>query len=194
MFYERRLSKISNETDLIIIPSQIIKKDSIIVLFTIFSRYIWCSWCYGKMVSRPWKKSESAKCLINHRHILANFSVNRQGYWRKIQENMCFWDEKKVNFNSFFPSALQKLEIWAQRKCSSEMLQILQWENPCTVVFHFIQLYFFPYEFWEIFFLKPDSLVPLHEVIFDNFVRWRNQAKLIYITFQKYYTTMYLKM
>ena len=24
---------------------------------------------YGKMVSRPWKKSESAKCLINHRHI-----------------------------------------------------------------------------------------------------------------------------
>ena len=56
------------------------------------------------MVSRPWKKSESAKCLINHRHILANFSVNRQGYWRKIQENMCVWDEKKMNFNSFFPS------------------------------------------------------------------------------------------
>ena len=137
---------------------------------------IWCSWCYGKMVSRPWKKSESAKCLINHRHILANFSVNRQGYWRKIQENMCFWDEKKKwILIVFFPSALQKLEVWAQRKCSCEILQNLQWENPRTIVFHFIQLYFFPYEFWEIFFWNPTPLFHFMKwfltILFDDVIK-----------------------
>ena len=83
--------------------------------------------------------------------------------------------KKKVNFNIFFPSALQKLEIWAQRKCSSEMLQILQWENPRTIVFHFIQLYFFPYEFLEIFFWNPTPLFHFMKwfltILFDDVIK-----------------------